>query len=431
MNPPAAALDLVLQTFQSGFTQPTFALLLTLVQGWILCPGRHTLTRVYALGQLSAFPHSLDAYCRFFRCAKWSCGFLWQQLARLAVNRFCPTGKIPVHMDDTAFHKSGRCIEGAAWWRDAVRSTGTKVVHCFGLNLLVLSLRLCPPWGGEPLSLPINVRLHRKKEATLLELAQEMMAEVATWFPDREFELAADGFFACLAGRMPKAFHLFSRMRRDAAIFAPPPKTKGPRRGRPRKRGRRLPTPEQLAKTARQWTKIKVQIRGRWLHRLVHVQDVLWYTVAPESLVRLVIVRDPAGKEPDDFFFTTDRTATAVHVLETYAGRWAIEDTFRNVKQFLGGQHPQLWKGLGPERAAMFVFWLYGVIWLSYLMLPPAKHTWLLRAWYPRKSTPSFQDALAHWRRHYWRSLIFSKTEQSAILTKNLPRLLETLAYAA
>ena len=45
MNPPAAALDLVLQTFQSGFTQPTFALLLTLVQGWILCPGRHTLTR--------------------------------------------------------------------------------------------------------------------------------------------------------------------------------------------------------------------------------------------------------------------------------------------------------------------------------------------------------------------------------------------------
>jgi len=38
--------------------------------------------------------------------------------------------------------------------------------------LVVVTLRVQPPWGGEPLGLPINVRLHRKKELTTLDLAE-------------------------------------------------------------------------------------------------------------------------------------------------------------------------------------------------------------------------------------------------------------------
>ena len=37
-----------------------------------------------------------------------------------------------------------------------------------------------------------------------------------------------------------------------------------------------------------------------------------------------------------------------------YAGRWSLEDTFRNMKQYLGGQEPQTWRAEGPERAAGF-----------------------------------------------------------------------------
>jgi hypothetical protein len=431
MNDLGSTLSMVLHTFETGFTQPSFALLLQVVQGWILCPGRHTLTRIYALGRLSGAPQALDAYYRFFRCAKWSCHDLWRLLAQPLVARFYPTGPVPLQIDDTAFHKSGRRVEGAAWWRDAVRSTGTKVVHCFGLNLLVITLRIVPPWGGEPLGLPIHVRLHRKAGPTLLALAREMMAELATWFPERDFELVGDGFFATLAGAGLPRVQLYSRIRRDAALFAPPPKRGVKRRGRPRKHGHRLPTPKELSQSARTWVKIQVQIRGQCLTRLVHVRDVLWYAVCPQALIRLVIVRDPEGKEPDDYFFTTDLQATAAHVIETYAARWAIEDTFRNVKQYLGGQDPQLWKGQGPERAATFAFWLYSVVWLSYLMLPQRKPTWLIRVWYPQKCTPSFQDALAYWRRHLWRTAIFSKTEKEAVLTENISLAVDTLAYAA
>ena len=54
----------------------------------------------------------------------------------------------------------------------------------------------------------------------------------------------------------------------------------------------------------------------------------------------LVISRDPAEKEKDDFFFTTDTTLTAAEVIGGFAGRWSIEDTFKNTKQFIGGQQP-------------------------------------------------------------------------------------------
>ncbi|OQY03015.1 MAG: hypothetical protein B6I25_08605 [Planctomycetales bacterium 4572_13] len=81
----------------------------------------------------------------------------------------------------------------------------------------------------------------------------------------------------------------------------------------------------------------------------------------------LVISRDPARKEKDDFFLTTNLNMTAKEVLECYNDRWAIEDTFKNTKQLLGGQQPQTFKGKGPERAAGLSLWLYSVVWLWYL----------------------------------------------------------------
>ena len=97
---------------------------------------------------------------------------------------------------------------------------------------------------------------------------------------------------------------------------------------------------------------VEADVRGTTVARLVHTRDVLWYRVNKTDLVRLVIVRDPDRVEPDDYFFTTDLTATAATVVSRYADRWAIEICFRDVKQDLGGQNPQSWKRRGPERAA-------------------------------------------------------------------------------
>jgi len=122
------------------------------------------------------------------------------------------------------------------------------------------------------------------------------------------------------------------------------------------------------------------------VQRLVHVRDVLWYAVNKTDLDRLVIVRDPDGVEPDDFFITTDRAATGAAVASRYADRWSIEVCFRDVKQALGGQDPQTWKRYGPRRTAALSLWLHAATWCWYLQAHPTGQTWIPRPWYRHKT---------------------------------------------
>lgn len=132
----------------------------------------------------------------------------------------------------------------------------------------------------------------------------------------------------------------------------------------------------------------EVDMRGRRVSRLLLARPVLWYRVSPECQVLLVVVRDPEGVENDDFFFTTDLDALPADVVSRYAGRWSIEDTFRAVKQSLGGQEPQSWKAKGPERAAALSFWIYTAVWLWYIPNCGANPTWPKRPWYDGQDDP-------------------------------------------
>ena len=422
----------LLESARSLLRAPSFALFADLLTGWVCAPGRRTITAMVAVGD-PAGTRAHDAYHRFFRDGAWAMSGLWRVLAIHAVSRFAPTGLIVVDCDDTLFHKSGRKVDGAGVFRDAVRSTARRVVYALGLNLVVITLRVNAPWGGCPIGVPVNARLHRKKDTTTtVEHAAAMMRELAAWLPDREFHLCADGAYASLAGADLPRTHLTSRMRRDAALFEAAPGPTG-KRGRPRTKGDRLPTPPELANQVgkRGWRKVTIDVRGRPAERLVHVRDVLWYGVCPRSLVRLVIVRDPAGVEPDDFFFTTDLTATGAQTASRYAGRWSIEVTFRDVKQNVGGENPQCWKRKGPERAACLSLWLQAIVWCWYLDTHPTGRSWTPRAWYPRKSTPSFLDALAALRRVLWSQRITAMSRSGADATKITESILDTLAYAA
>src|ERR1035437_1860811 len=238
-----------------------------------------------------------------------------------------------------------------------------------------------------------------------------MMRELASWLPDRQLHLCADGAYATLAGADLPRTQVTSRMRRDGALYeAAPPRTG--KRARPRLKGQRLPTPPKIAAQARprDWSKVTVDVRGRKVEQLTLTRDVLWYRVNAQELVRLVIVRDPSGVEPDDFFVTTDLTASGADTASRYAGRWSIEGCLGEVKQDLGGENPQSWKRKGPERAACLSLWLHAMTWSLYLTEHPAGDTWIPRPWYPRKSTPSFLDALAALRRSLWTERISAET---------------------
>jgi hypothetical protein len=421
--------DTMIQHFFPIFTVPTTDVFLNLITGWVLCTARHTITGILPFADPSG-QKAHDAYHRFFPDASWTMSKLWRLSTILLVRVFYPTAVIPTDLDDTLFHRNGRKVNGAGWWRDAVRSTGTNIVHAWGLNLVVLTLRINPPWGGEPLGLPINMRLHRKNGPTLIELAGQMLTEVALWLPQRRFLCSADGFYASLAGQEIANTHIISRMRRDANIYDLLGEKRTKTRGRPRKKGKKLPAPEQMAKRIHNFRLVKTCERGKQRKRLVYTRKVVRYRVSHKPVL-LVISRDPTGKEKDDFFFTTDTTLTAAEVIGGFAGRWSIEDTFKNTKQLIGGQEPQTWKRKGPERAAALSLWMYSAVWLWYLQQKSKQRYFSVQPWYPDKSAPSFADALSCLRRVLWRDRIKFMFGKRSVHNKNFEFLIEALASAA
>jgi hypothetical protein len=421
--------DAIIQYFFPAFTAPTTEVFLNLITGWILCTARHTITGILPFADPNG-KRSHDAYHRFFPDATWAMSELYRLLTILLVRIFYPTGVIPTDLDDTLFHRSGRKVNGAGWWRDAVRSTATNTVHAWGLNLVVITLRINPPWGGEPLGLPINMRLHRKNGPTLIELAGQMLTEVALWLPQRRFLCSADGFYASLAGQDIPQTHIISRMRRDANIYDLLSKKRRKTRGRPRKKGKQLPSPQKLAKRVTNWQLIQTCERGKIRKRLVYTRTVVWYRLS-EKPVLLVISRDPTGKEKDDFFFTTDLSLIPAEVIGGFAGRWSIEDTFKNTKQIVGAQEPQTWKGKGPERAAALSLWIYSAVWLWYLQQKSRRRYFFVQPWYSGKTVPSFADALSCLRRVLWRYRIKFMFGKRFVHNNNFEFLIEALATAA
>lgn len=420
----------LLGQFFGVFTRPGAQIFSTLMTGWVLCTARRTITGMLPFADPLSW-HAHDAYHRFFPDARWKMSRLWQKLTLMLVARLCPKGIITLALDDTLFHHTGRKIDGAGYWRDAVRSTKKKVVYAWGLNLVVLTLQIQPPWGGEPLGLPINMRLHRKKQKSLIELAVEMIQETQAWLSGRALRVVGDGFYATLAGKPLGDVVIISRIRRDANLYDLLPKRKRPRgRGRPRTKGKKLAKLEKMAAHIRNWTTVNYSQRGTMVNRLAYTRTVLWPSVTKKP-IKVVICRDPKGKEKDDFFFTTDVTMSAADVLSCYADRWAIEDTFKYDKQGLGAQQPQTYKGQGPERAAGLGLWLYSMVWLWYLSQKPGKRYYIVKPWYSQKCTPSFADALGCLREELWRERIKAIFGNRAAHDDKFEFLIEALARAA
>jgi len=131
----------IIQQFFSIFTTPGAQIFSKLMTGWVICTTRRTITGILPFAD-PCCKHAHDAYHRFFPDSKWDMGRLWQILTIMLVNIFCRTGIITLALDDTLFHHSGRKINGAGYWRDAVRSSGKSIVYAWGLNLAVLTLQL-------------------------------------------------------------------------------------------------------------------------------------------------------------------------------------------------------------------------------------------------------------------------------------------------
>jgi hypothetical protein len=431
---------------------PNGASFVTLVLGWVLCHGRRTLSGlIRAAGPFA--PKSHDAYQNFFSKSRWKMDTLWQVLFRLLVAAFAvDTNRIWLAGDDTLAKHRGPKIWGAGLYRDAVRSSRRHAAYAWGLNWVVLVMVVPVRLLGTQhlIALPILARLNVKEagrspkhkgrgaqqKKTTVTLMGEMITLVAQWMPEAHFLFCGDGAYACLAGSLPANVHLVSRMRCDAALYAPAPKRrkKGQRGPRPRK-GKRLSTPKQRAQRLRNavWRTVRLVLYGETVERLVYDFTALWYDVRPDAPVRIVCVRDPKGKRDDEFFFATDLHMRVVDILQTYAGRWSIEVVFRECKQYLGLNDPQARTKSAVLRMTPFCLWLNALVKYWFLCQLPTYQLAAIHAdpWYAHKTTISFQDMLTAIRTHFWRSLFSTKstqTTQSPPFANVLPFIVRSLA---
>ncbi|MBN2455322.1 MAG: transposase [Sedimentisphaerales bacterium] len=118
----------IIQQFFPIFTTPGAKIFSDLMTGWILCTARRTITDIIPFAD-PYFQHAHDAYHRFFPNTRWDTSRLWKILTLILVKLFSPTGIITIALDNTLFHHSGRKVNGAGYWRDAVRSTKKNIVY--------------------------------------------------------------------------------------------------------------------------------------------------------------------------------------------------------------------------------------------------------------------------------------------------------------
>ena len=410
----------LLANFSCAFSTPARSSLLVITLGWILCSAKRTMTgMIRAAGTHATKSH--DAYQGFFSKAKWDMETLWDLLADILCNLLPKDKSILLVGDDSLIKHSGRKIWGAGLYRDAVRSSKKYPAYAWGLNWVVLTIVMELPFlRGHRLALPIMARLNPKapaskkkargsaKKHTTVSLMSEMIHRIATRMPERRFVFCGDGAYASIAKQLPDNVQMVSRIRKDAALFASPtsPKTRKP--GRPRKRGKRLPSPKDMAPADdKNWRVLKLNLYGKIVRRQAFQFQALWYEVSPNRPVHIVIVRDPQNACADEFFFTTDLTLSAVEIIYIYTGRWPIEVVFRESKQYLGIQDSQARKQQAVLRTTPFCLWLNALIKVWFILENKDKKVDVPKhdPWYLSKTTISFQDMLHALRRTFWSDL--------------------------
>jgi hypothetical protein len=446
-TPIVSSFVALLQRFAPHFTEPTFRTFLVLACGWVLALGPHMVTTAVRGAAAMGSKH-ISSFHRFFSKAKWDWDALSRTLVRM-IDALVPRDEsLVVTVDDTLGRHTGKKIAAASMHRDPLQSTATRVAFHWGHLWVVLGITV--RLFGKNWCLPVLVRLYRSKKVCeqqglryrrLTELAAELIALLAAWLPHRRITVVGDGAYtnsSVIHGR-PSNVTYVGRSRLDAAIYAPAPPRMPGQMGRPRVRGARLPSPgvQANAKDA-PWQAVEVTAYGRTAVVKVLVINALWYSVAPQELVRLVVVRDFPGHKHDDVLACTDTSMTPKDIIELYACRWSMEVTFQETKGKLGFDEPRSRTESAVERTTPFTLFLYSLVVLWYASTGCKLRSARPRAapWYsptssPSKTLPAFSDMLATLRRASWAERLLQPHANDAAFKKLIQPLLLCLDTAA
>jgi hypothetical protein len=366
--------------------------------GSLCCVGRRCLTRIlWALGQEQ---RSWSADYHLHSRSAWKPQTLFQPMLDRALP-LCRGRLVGVAVDDTRVHKTGRCIQDAAFYRDPL-SPPFHVNLVLALRFLQASL-LVPFHRRAPVStraLPIRfqdvprvkkpprkadaaVHAAYKAAVKLRNLSQAfvtMAGDLRTALDQaggrlKTLVLALDGSFCnrtCFRAVVERT-ELIARARKDIRLCRPA--APGSRRVYDPERF----TPEQIRRDeTRPWAVTKVCYGGkRRTVRYKTVPHVLWQGGARRRPLRLfVLAPTPYRKRKSGrlyyrdsaYLLTTDLQSGARRLLQIYFDRWQIEVNHREEKDTLGIGQAQLWNPAAVPRQPVLSVAAYSALLLASLL---------------------------------------------------------------
>jgi hypothetical protein len=241
---------------------------------------------------------------------------------------------------------------------------------------------------------------------------RQLLAVLVHWFPERQFIFAGDGGYgthelARFAARRRGRLQLVSRFYADANLSAPPPAARSKKAGRPRVKGKKLPSPAQVVQRSKR-KRLNVAWYGGGRRDVEVVSGTGHWYKAGDGLVPVlwVFVHDLTGTHRDEYFFTTDTRMSAREVIETFTGRWSIETTFQEMRAHLKLESTRGRTQKTVLRAAPCLFALFSVVALWYAHLPAQRQRRAVD--WPGKTETTFSDAITSVRRWLWTDWVFA-----------------------
>jgi hypothetical protein len=400
--PVPASLMTLLAVFAPLFTAPSFRTFTALACGFLSQSGKRTVCGMLTGAGLSRiWPHDRAHY--FFSCARWNPDDLGIAAARLVVALLVRGGEpVEVLIDDTLFRRRGKRVWSASWFHDGAAQGPAKTGY--GNNWVVLAVCVRLPMISRPVAVPVMAKLVIKgtASASRLWLARRMVTRLAAELPGRRVHVTADSAYAGEELRqLPGGVTWTTRLRANAALHDLPPERTG-KKGRPRKKGDRLPALAKIA-TAAAFSQVTVTRYGKTETIAACAFTCLWYSVTGTAPVTVILIRDKSKNGYDIALVTTEKDPCIARVIERYAARWAIEVAIEDAKQLFGTGQARNRTARAVERTVPFMLacQALAVCWYATAGHHPAdaEARRLAAPWYTTKAEPSTADMTAKLRR--------------------------------
>lgn len=442
----------VLMPFAPLFHTKTWQKVPVLLIGTILAPGKRTVTAALRImGRKD--DNKFSCFHQVLNRAAWSPLAVAKGLLDLLIQWIYPAAEPLVFgIDETIERRWGEKIAARGIYRDPVRSSQSHFVKVSGLRWVSLMLLTPIPWAQRIWALPVITALapseryyetRGRKPKTLTERALQMIKVLRRWLPERPLVVVGDSSYAALdllaACRvLANPVTVVTRLRVDAALYAPAPPYAG--MGRPRKKGARLPTPQAyLDAVDTAWTTAAVRWYDGHIREMALASDTaVWFHYGkPPVPIRWVLIRDPQGEYETVCLLCTDQTVPPHQIIEWFVMRWQVEVTFEEARRHLGLETQRQWSDKAIVRTTPLLLGLFSWLTLVAHVFHLSGQPIVVRqsAWYT-KSLPTFSDALALVRFQLWAAFPTFQTSREPPDLVKVSRpffisLVEALCYAA